>query len=144
MICPRQVFRGFAIPGKGVCIPGKGVCIDSFLKQFLIIDKEDIVFGNNERRTSQILHAYIIFLISQLLRHPFLGAHEELEFAPCALLAFKFSLCALLVLAELLAPKFAFCALLEFRLSPCALAFKFSLAAGFGSALWLKSCALAL
>ena len=70
MICPRQVFRGFAIPGKGVCI-------DSFLKQFLIIDKEDIVFGNNERRTSQILHAYIIFPISQLLRHPFLGISQR-------------------------------------------------------------------
>ena len=44
----------------------------SILKQLLLIDEEDIILRNDERRARQVLHANIIFLVFQLLRHPFL------------------------------------------------------------------------
>lgn len=66
-------FRGFPSPGLLLfsVLPAPG-CSLSFLKQLLFIYKEDIVFGHDERRPCQVLHARIIILILQLLRHPFL------------------------------------------------------------------------
>ena len=66
-------FRGFPspVPLQFSVLPAPS-CSLSILKQLLFINKEDIVLGHDERRPCQVLHARIIILIPQLLRHPFL------------------------------------------------------------------------